>query len=365
MRASPRALNRAAVLGAALRDSIGRARLPGRPERPGKLLVLHELLLGDTLMLAALLAALRSRYPEADIYVTAKPAYAPLFNGSPYGARVLPFTERKSGALGHLRPARGADIAFLPGENRHAWLARALGARWIVGLAGGRSKFVNRLVDERVPLPDRPTALAEIFASLSGHRGELRYRAGDWPAPGGTPFELPEAPYAVLHPGAGSPLRYWDVGNWRRLADALHERRQNVVWSAGPGEEDRIRQVDPDARFRSYAGKLDTAQLWRLVAGANLLVSVDTGVAHVGKLTGTRTVCLYGPGSSTLFGKGDFWRDAPFFEVTVPDFPCRDQRVLFKREIAWVRRCARTLDECPRPRCMEAISVEQVLRAIG
>jgi len=76
-------------------------------------------------------------------------------------------------------------------------------------------------------------------------------------------------------------------------------------------------------------------------------------------------VTLFGPSSAPLFGKGEFWRDAPFTEVTVPDFPCRDQRLLFKREIAWVRRCTRTPAECPRPRCMEAISVEQVLRAIG
>jgi hypothetical protein len=50
--------------------------------------------------------------------------------------------------------------------------------------------------------------------------------------------------------------------------------------------------------------------------------------------------------------------------VTVPDFPCRDRSQLFKRDIAWVRHCARTLDECPRARCMEALSVEDVLRAI-
>jgi hypothetical protein len=49
--------------------------------------------------------------------------------------------------------------------------------------------------------------------------------------------------------------------------------------------------------------------------------------------------------------------------VTIPDFPCRDQKALFKREIEWVRRCERTPAECPEPRCMQAIGVEQVLAA--
>ena len=365
MRLSPRARNRAAALGGALLRTIGRGRLAGRPEQPGKLLVLHELLLGDTLMLAPLLAALRSRYPDSKIYVTSKPAYAPLFAGKPYGAQVLAFTEREAGALGRLGAARGADIAFLPGENRYALYARALGAGWTVGLEGGRARLRNRLVDELVRLPDRPTGLAEIFASLAGHHSDLRYRAGDWPAPPCAPFDLPTAPYAVLHPGASSPLKQWAGANWQRLARALEERGRTVVWSAGPGEEALVRSIDLQARYRSYAGKLDTAQLWRLIAGADLLISVDTGVAHLAKLTGTRAICLYGPGSPALVGRGEFWRAAPFTEVTVPDFPCRDQRILFKREIDWVRRCGRTLRECPRPRCMEAISAEDVVAAMN
>ena len=56
-------------------------------------------------------------------------------------------------------------------------------------------------------------------------------------------------------------------------------------------------------------------------------------------------------------------REIPCRAVTVDPFPCRDQRTLFKREIAWVRRCQRTLAECPAPRCMHAIVVEQVLEA--
>ena len=62
-------------------------------------------------------------------------------------------------------------------------------------------------------------------------------------------------------------------------------------------------------------------------------------------------------------GAGEFWRDAPYRALTIDPFPCRDQRMLFRREIAWVRRCARTLAECPEPRCMQAISLDQVIAA--
>ena len=92
-------------------------RLSARPANPGKILVLHELLLGDSLMLAPLLARLRHRYPVAELYVTARPAYATLFSGRPYGAKVLPFSETEAYALSALSAASDCDLAILPGEK--------------------------------------------------------------------------------------------------------------------------------------------------------------------------------------------------------------------------------------------------------
>jgi ADP-heptose:LPS heptosyltransferase len=109
---------------------------------------------------------------------------------------------------------------------------------------------------------------------------------------------------------------------------------------------------------------LSLSQLWRLLARAALLVAPDTGVAHLGRVVGIPTVALFGPGSAMISGGGAFWCDAPFRAVSVDPFPCRDQQVLFKREIAWVRRCGRTTAECPHPRCMDAIDVDRVIEAI-
>ena len=177
------------------------------------------------------------------------------------------------------------------------------------------------------------------------------------------PFERPSARYVVFHVGAGSPLRLWRPERWRTLADHFQERGYLVAWSAGPGEEQLVEEIDPQRRHLSYAGKLDLAQVWQLLSDSALLVSLDTGIAHLAKLVAVRSVVLFGPGSSVLFGRGEFWRDAPYREVTIHDFPCRDQRTLFKRRIEWVRRCQRSTDECAEPRCMHAIGVEPVLAA--
>ena len=136
------------------------------------------------------------------------------------------------------------------------------------------------------------------------------------------------------------------------------------VWSAGRGEEDLVRRADPGARHRSYAGALDLAQMRALLDRARIVISPDTGVAHLARIAGAPSVTLYGPGSATITGPGRFYAAIPCRAVTVDPFPCRDQHVLFRREIAWVRRCGRTSSECAHARCMDAIDVDAVAAAI-
>lgn len=363
----PRGANRVRALAGAL-AGILKPRLSARPVAPKKILVLHELLLGDTLMLAPLLAALRQRHSRAELFVSCSPEYSELFNASPYGVKVLPYSERKADALSALSPASGCELAILPGNNRHAIAARAIGAQWVVGFAGGRPAWRNRAVDELVDLPPEPEALADLFTRLAGSGDKetagLRYRPDDWPAPSAAPFDIPGSPYGVLHVGAGSPLRLWEPQKWLAVAQALVSRGIQPVWTAGPNEEKLVRAIDPESHYRSYAGQLGLAQLWQLLAGARLAVTLDTGIAHMAKLTSTPVAALFGPGSAQLFGKGRFWRDNPFAEVTIGNFACRDQHNLFKREVQWVRRCNRKPPECPRARCMEAIAPEMVLEAL-
>jgi ADP-heptose:LPS heptosyltransferase len=190
------------------------------------------------------------------------------------------------------------------------------------------------------------------------------YEPRDWPAPAWTPFELPRPPYAVLHVGARTPLRLWEPYKWQAVAEQLTNRGLGVIWSVGKGETRIIAEVDPTGKYPSYAGQLDLPQLWQLIQHAVLLVALDTGVAHLGRVTGTPAVVLFGPGSDVLFGSGDFWRNSPVCAVTVKDFHCRDQRTVFKREIPWVRRCERSPAECAAPACMHAIEVDAVLSAI-
>jgi ADP-heptose:LPS heptosyltransferase len=343
------------------------ARTAGRrapPAAPGRILVAHHLLLGDTVMLTPLLAKLRERYPAADIAMTTPRAIAPIYRGSPYGVRALAYDTRDVGTFDLAEAARGFELAYVPADNRFSWLAAALGARWIVAFAGDRPAYKSWPVDEFRAYRATPAALGDMTADLVDGPPPRPYRPDDWPDPEHSAFEGPERAYAVLHVGASTPLKLWERDKWRALAAMLERRGLQVVWSGGRGEEGEVAAIDPERRHRSYAGTLDLAQMWHLLKRARLLVSPDTGIAHLGRLVNVATVTLFGPGSALVCGAGEFWRESPYRAVTIPDFPCRDQNELFKREIAWLKHCTRGPHECPAPRCMQAIDVAPVAAAI-
>lgn len=338
--------------------------LAAAPRDPKRILVAHSLLLGDTIMLTPLLAKLRALHPAAEITLLANPAFVPLYAARPYGVRALPFTPRDAATTRALLEEPAYDLAIVPGDNRQSWLAAAMCARHIVAHAGDTPWTKNWFVDDARPYPDAPAAWGDLVADLVDGPEAPAFRAADWPAPAFTPFEAPRLPYAVLHVGASTPLKQWRPERWNALAERLAARGFAIAWSAGRGEESLVAACDPPMRHASYAGTLDLAQLWHLLKGAALVVSPDTGVAHLGRAAFTPTVTLFGPGSAVICGPGRFWRDTPWRSVTVDPFPCRDQKILFRREIAWVRRCGRSTAECAEPRCMHAIEVEAVARAI-
>ena len=363
-----------------------------RPATPRRILVLHRLLLGDTLMVTALLAKLRAQFPAAHIAMTVAPGYAPLYAGRPYGVTALPLDPRDIGTFWPLLFAPRFDLAILPADNRWSWLARAIGARWIVGIAGDRPAHKNWPVDELVPYSTIPTAYGDTAAELAPGPPPAPYRIDDWPAPPKDRSPLRYDRYAVLHVGASSRLKLWPAERWRALAASLEATGLTVVWSAGPGESAILDAIDPDqppqgrpkaappqgedaagvfggtSQRPRIAGTLSLPAMWHVLAGAQLLVCPDTGIAHLGRIVGVPTVTLFGPGSSVICGPGAFFADMPGRAVTIAPFPCRDQTIQFFRDVAWARRCERLYGDapgrCPRALCMEAIELPAVLAAI-
>jgi ADP-heptose:LPS heptosyltransferase len=298
--------------------------------------------------------------------MTCRPQFVELFATAPFGVKVVAFDPREARTFGNLFRLRGFDLALLPADNRFSWLARALDARWIVAFEGDKPAYKNWLVDELRSYPEHAMALGDLIADrLVDGPAPASYVRSDWPAPHYASFSMPDDPYCVLHVGASTPLRHWEPDKWKALVARVQALGLQAVVSAGPGEQGLVRAIDPEGRLKSFPGTLSLAQLWRLFEKARAVVCPDTGAAHLARLVGVPLVVLFGPGSATLFGGGDFWRNAPERKVTIPAFPCRDENIIFRRHLPWAGHCGRTLQQCPAPRCMQALSADMVAAALA
>ncbi len=366
----------------------GLRRLHGRrvrPAAPRRILVVAQLLLGDALMLSGLLKALRLRHPEAHLLLAVPLPLVSLYAGRPWGVSAIGCSIRSAASVWRLIRSGPFDLALVAGDNRYGWLALAAGARYLVGHRTAAQEPVLGPFDELKPYPSSPVTITDLFMALAdpGAEGEgetrglaapgtcaglmhgetVRFAAGDWPDPPCSPFQRPDDAYLVFHVGASKAQKLWPAERWRQLADRVVAAGWSVVWSCGPGEGALLDAINPDGVQQRYAGTLDLAQMWWLLRDAAALLSPDTGIAHLARITGTPAVVLYGPASPDLVGPGRFWSRHAGRHL-VADIACRDQQRLFKREVPWVRTCQRGDRECPWPACMSLLGVDAVFDAL-
>ena len=340
-----------------------------KSQNPKRILIAHYLLLGDTLLLAPLMKRICERYPNSEKFILVRPAFTPLYKMEPYDFKALPYNPKSFLDYWHAFQQGSYDLTFVVGDNRYSWLARALRSRWIIGIENDKPQWKNWMLDETKFFDGKPATWADMMGRLVDGKNPKPFKKNEWLLP--ELEKLPTTidishPYIICHLGASSSLKFWPKGSWQDLIEVLAKKGLKIALSVGPGEEYLLQEVDPSGRYIHIGGKSSLAEMWILITYARLLISVDTGIAHIAKFTNTPLVTLFGPGSPTCHGAGLFWNRASIVNVTVENFICRDQNILFRRKIDWIKRCGRTKHECKTPgACMEAITSEKVIHAIA
>ncbi|MFE1250755.1 glycosyltransferase family 9 protein [Streptomyces sp. NPDC058735] len=113
---------------------------------------------------------------------------------------------------------------------------------------------------------------------------------------------------AVLHPGAGSPARCWPVERYAAVAAGLRARGLRVVVTGGADESDLVARLAKRAELDDddvFGGGLPFGRLAALVADAHVVISGDTGIAHLAVAYATRSVTLFGPVPPSRWGPPD------------------------------------------------------------
>ncbi|MGY1698633.1 glycosyltransferase family 9 protein [Geodermatophilus sp. SYSU D00766] len=110
---------------------------------------------------------------------------------------------------------------------------------------------------------------------------------------------------ALLHPGAAFPGRRWPAERFAAVARWLADAGHDVRVTGGPAERDLAQAVARGAGLPDdavLAGTTSTLELAATVAAARVVVSGDTGVAHLATAYRRPSVVLFGPVSPALWG---------------------------------------------------------------
>jgi ADP-heptose:LPS heptosyltransferase len=113
------------------------------------------------------------------------------------------------------------------------------------------------------------------------------------------PGDVPQSGYVVLHPFSMGHGREWPLAHWLELARMLTHSGQAVVLTGSTVERERLASAWPPAQrpqgVFDTAGRLDVAQLMRLLCGATAVVASGTGPLHLAAALGTPTLGLFPP----------------------------------------------------------------------
>ena len=263
--------------------------------------------LGDTVMAVPALATARAAWPDAR--VLAAGPWAALLAHQGLADVLVDYPRRWSGRLraADTVSSFAPDLAIvLPNSLESALAAWYWGARRRVGFAaGGRSA----LLTDAVPVPSPRRHQIEEYLMLVEHCGTAATaRDPVLGAPARDSTERLEvcrllqtagvvaSPRIGVHLGAAyGPAKLWPVERVVDFCRLLAADRTPAILLGAPGDVESAATITARAPAVSLVGRDHPALLPALLSELDVLVSGDTGVAHLAAALGTPVVTLFGP----------------------------------------------------------------------
>ncbi len=331
-----------------------------------KILILKPSSLGDVVQALPVLRRLKQHLPHSEIYWWVESTLAPLLEGDPDLAGVVPFDRRRWAAPRNwtalwrgVRWTRAQafdwviDLQCLARRGAYAWLANGTltvgldepreGARGYYDLVVRRPSFHTHAVDWYLEV------LKPLGVPAGGAFQWLPPRA-DVAAGVRRKWPVQDARWVVLQPGARWLNKRWPVESFAELLRRLAAARPDLRFAVLGGADDRPAGAAianaASGRCLDLTGKLSLPEMVEWLRLSELMVTNDTGPMHVAAALGTPIVALFGPTEPRR--TGPYGQLDHVLQLDLPCSPCLKSRCRYSKPLE----------------CLRALSPETVFNAV-
>jgi ADP-heptose:LPS heptosyltransferase len=304
------------------------------------LLVIRTSAMGDVALTTPVITALRKKYPEIEITLVTRSAYAPFFASVKDLRLFMPdFKGRHKGLFGIIRLSRdlkkGGKIDHV--IDLHDVLRSKI-LRWIIRMSGSKVSVIDKGRAEkkqvikgknRKRLKHSVERYCDVFAKagfivVPETQQSIIPTSEAVEKVSGLPLVMSVSNIGVA-PFAKHKLKSWPEENMIRLLNIISEKHGVKYWLFG-GVEDYERLNSLHEKIPgSYlvVGKLNLSEELALMGRLDFMISMDSSNMHMAALSGTKVISIWG-GTDPINGFGAWQQTDEFsISITVEELSCR------------------------------------------
>ncbi|MCC8423948.1 glycosyltransferase family 9 protein [Mucilaginibacter sp. UR6-11] len=320
-----------------------------------KILVRLPNWLGDVVMSTAFIGAVKQFYPLAQVDIIIKKELSSIASLIPGLTNIHSFSKDEYKGLGGVYRygktlrSYNYDIFFtLPDSLSSAVMGKATGAKQRIGFSKEGGFFLLTKVCRRPPNVHRVDEYLSVLEQIN-----------EMPVTGRkvmlTANEVKPNNLILLNFNSEADSRRMPLAKGRALLNLLTHTFTGYKLGllGGPKDVVFIEEILVDAanidRIENYAGKTTLASLTNLMAGAKVLLTTDSGPAHLGNSLGLPVIALFGAGNEN--------NTAPYNKSNLT--------VLRAGQLS-CEPCVR--NECKLygiPKCMELLDEQRIINALS
>jgi heptosyltransferase-3 len=266
----------------------------------GKILIIRGGAIGDFILTIPVLAALRERFPEAQIEVLGYPNVTSLAIVTGLADHSLSIESR---ALARFFAPR----VELDPHLREYFSQFAI----IFSYLYDPDKFFETNVKscfkgQFIIGPHRPNdpSMHATDSLLAPLKSLAIFDADPYPHLRFDPAKLPEHPWIALHPGSGSEKKNWPIDAWIRFCRLLlSEFDYRLLLIGGEAERDKLEQLASslEASKIKILKNSPLVEVATHLAACQAFVGHDSGISHLAAAVGLPGVVIWGETDATIW----------------------------------------------------------------